>query len=87
MIKVQVSGGVVHELPTDLHTALMADPDSLKEWEDITPLARNEWICWVENAKQIETRNRRIRRTAEELVQGMRRPCCWAGCMHRVKKG
>lgn len=83
MITKEISGGVVHKLPADLKKALLANPDSLAEWEDITPLARNEWICWVEEAKKPETRARRIERTGTELLQGMRRPCCWAGCNHR----
>ena len=54
---------------------------------DITPLARNEFICWVEDAKQDVTRERRIRRTKEELEEGQRRPCCWPGCTHRERTG
>src|ERR1700735_1608961 len=53
----------------------------------ITPLARNEFICWVEDAKQRMTRERRIRRTKEELEEGQRRPCCWPGCNHRERTG
>jgi uncharacterized protein YdeI (YjbR/CyaY-like superfamily) len=82
-----VSGGVVHELPEDLREALVADAAVLAAWEDITPLARNEFICWVEDAKQQKTRERRIRRTREELEEGMRRPCCWPGCKHRERNG
>ena len=83
----QVSGGVVHELPVDLREALVADGAVLETWEDITPLARNEFICWVEDAKQEPTRVRRIRRTQEELEEGQRRPCCWPGCKHRDRTG
>lgn len=86
MTKQQVSAGTVHRLPTDLRKALLTDAKLLSRWEDITPLARNEYICWVENAKQIETRQRRIRRTGEELLEGKRRPCCWVGCLHRTDK-
>lgn len=82
----QILGGTIHELPADLRKTLVAHPDALALWNDITPLARNEWICWVENAKLIDTRNRRIERTAIELVEGMRRPCCWMGCIHRTDK-
>lgn len=82
-----VPGGVVHELPRDLRTALAASPPALDAWTDITPLARNEFICWVEDAKQASTRERRIRRTREELEEGMRRPCCWPGCKHRERNG
>ncbi len=83
----RVPGGVVHELPEDLRKALLANPAALDAWMDITPLARNEFICWVEDAKQPMTRNRRIRRTQEELEEGMRRPCCWPGCSHRERTG
>lgn len=85
MTKNTISSGTVHVLPADLKQALAADNEVLALWEDITPLARNEFICWVENAKMIETRKRRVKRTCEELTEGKRRPCCWAGCIHRVK--
>jgi uncharacterized protein YdeI (YjbR/CyaY-like superfamily) len=80
-------GGVVHELPADLREGLTTSAKALEAWGDITPLARNEFICWVEDAKQEKTRERRIRRTREELEEGMRRPCCWPGCQHRERNG
>lgn len=83
----RVPGGVVHKLPGDLRQALMANPTAFDAWKDITPLARNEFICWVEDAKQDQTRERRIRRTQEELEDGLRRPCCWPGCKHRERNG
>ena len=83
----RVPGGVVHKLPADLRTALIADAAALEAWKDVTPLARNEFICWVEDAKQQLTRERRIRRTREELQEGQRRPCCWPGCKHRERSG
>jgi hypothetical protein len=83
----RVPGGVVHELPEDLRKALIANPPALDAWKDITALARNEFICWVEDAKQPVTRERRIRRTQEELEEGQRRPCCWPGCVHRERTG
>ncbi len=43
----QVCGGVVHSLPRDLRSALAANGVALVAWNDITPLARNEFICWV----------------------------------------
>ncbi|WP_281919983.1 YdeI/OmpD-associated family protein [Nocardia cyriacigeorgica] len=61
--------------------------EALAAWRDITPLARNEFICWVEDAVQPQTRERRIRRTQEELEEGQRRPCCWPGCKHRERNG
>jgi uncharacterized protein YdeI (YjbR/CyaY-like superfamily) len=84
---VRLSGGVVHALPRDLREALLGSAVALAAWKDITPLARNEFICWVEDAKQVATRARRIRRTVEELEEGQRRPCCWPGCRHRERTG
>ena len=78
-----VSGGVVHDLPQDLKRTLMSDATALATWEDITPLARNEWICWIESAKKVETRTRRLEWCRENLRDGKRRPCCWPGCPHR----
>ncbi|MDM3895257.1 YdeI/OmpD-associated family protein [Mycobacterium intracellulare] len=83
----RVPGGVVHKLPADLRESLLANPTALAAWNDITSLARNEFICWVEDAKQEATRARRIRRTEEELEEGKRRPCCWPGCKHRERTG
>jgi uncharacterized protein YdeI (YjbR/CyaY-like superfamily) len=82
-----IPGGVVHELPADLRAELVAHGTAIEAWRDITPLARNEFICWVEDAKRPPTRERRIRRTREELEEGMRRPCCWPGCSHRERDG
>ena len=74
-------------MPDDLQAELIAGSDATALWQDITTLARNEFICWVEDAKQESTRERRIRRTREELDEGMRRPCCWPGCSHRERTG
>jgi len=79
----QIATGVVHEVPTDLRRALIADDSALERWQDLTPLARNEWICWVISTKKPETRNKHVERTITELLQGVRRPCCWMGCDHR----
>lgn len=83
MGKKGISSGVVHTLPLDLRKVLHANPGAVLVWEDITPLARNEWICWVISAKLPETRVRRIRILVENLSVGKRRPCCFAGCSHR----
>ena len=80
-----IAAGVVHSVPADLRKVLRADKAARTAWEDITPLARNEWICWVEDAKKQETRRNRIHRVRAELKEGIRRPCCWAGCPHREK--
>ena len=73
-------------MPADLRAALLANDTALVAWKDITPLGRNEFICWVEDAKQAKTRQRRIERTLEELLEGKKRPCCWVGCIHRTDK-
>lgn len=78
--------GTVHVAGDDLQSALRADPKVLQIWKNLTPLGRNEFICWVEDAKQATTRQRRIARSCDELLQGKRRPCCWAGCIHRPDK-
>lgn len=81
-----ISGGVVHKVPVDLREALASDSAAQAIWEDLTPLARNEWICWVIFVKKDETRKEHIKRTVSELKEGMRRPCCWLGCIHRKDK-
>lgn len=78
--------GTVHQVPDDLRTAIEADPAALALWQGLTRLGRNEFVCWVLDAKQAATRARRITRTGEELREGNRRPCCWAGCIHRTDK-
>ena len=83
MKKKIISSGVVHRAPADLKKVLISAPLALTVWEDITPLARNEWICWIENAKKQETRERRMRIMLDKFKKGERRPCCWAGCTHR----
>jgi hypothetical protein len=86
MINKKISGGVVHEVPEDLKKALTSSSKTLGLWEGLTPLARNEWICWVTYFKKEETRNNHIARVVSELHEGVRRPCCWIGCIHRKDK-
>ncbi len=81
-----VSTGTVHSLPTDLKAAIVATPKVHALWEVITPLARNEWICWVISGKKAETRDIRIKKAISKMKGGMRRPCCWIGCIHRDDK-
>lgn len=85
MTKDKISSGTVHKLPADLGEALIVNPKALAIWEDISSLARNEWICWVTSGKKLETRTIRINKAISKLKGGMRRPCCWAGCIHRSK--
>lgn len=83
MSKAIISEGTAHKLPADLKDVLLSVVEARQAWEDITPLARNEFICWVEDAKKPETRTSRIERTKMDMITGKRRPCCWAGCIHR----
>lgn len=78
-----IPNGAVHTVPVDMKKLITSMSDVYEMWCDITPLARNEWICWIESAKKLETRERRMRIMSENLVAGKRRPCCWAGCVHR----
>jgi len=86
MTKRNISNGVAHKVPADLRIALALDSKALAVWNDLTPLARNEWICWVTFVKKDETRKKHVKRTIIELKAGMRRPCCWLGCPHRKDK-
>lgn len=82
----KISGGTAHKIPDDLKKTLLSDPKALSAWEDITPLARNEWICWTISVKSPEKRAEHVKRVRSELKEGMRRPCCWIGCTHRTDK-
>ncbi len=86
MTEDKLATGVVHSVPADLQETLMSSSTVIDAWNDLTPLARNEWICWVTSAKRSETRIKRIVRVKTELLDGKRRPCCWPGCPHRKDK-
>ena len=73
----------MHKMPADLQKVITSSSAMKAAWGDITPLARNEWICWIISGKRAEKRDIRIRKTLSKLKGGMRRPCCWAGCPHR----
>lgn len=82
----QILHGTVHQVQPDMAEALRCSPAMFELWQSLTPLGRNEFICWVDDAKLAKTRARRIARTCEELAEGKRRPCCWPGCVHRDDK-
>lgn len=71
----------LHTIPADLKKVLTFELQ--KVWKTLTPLSKNEWICWVTMAKKTETRNLRLERLNAELLEGKKRPCCWPGCPHR----
>ncbi len=83
MTNEKIADGTVHKMPEDFRKAIVSIPKVLGLWKDITPLARNEWICWVISGKKMETRGIRIAKALSKMKSGMRRPCCWAGCIHR----
>ncbi len=82
----QIEPSSHHDLPLDMQQVLESNPDLLALWNAITPIARNEWICWVSLVKTEETRKRHIERMQEDLRAGKKRPCCWPGCPHRNPK-
>lgn len=86
MIREEIADGTVHKIPADLKAALISAPAALVAWESLTPLARNEWICWTINVKRQVIREKHVKRVVTELKQGKRRPCCWIGCFHRTDK-
>lgn len=79
----KVLNGTVHKTPKDFKESLIKNSKALETWNDITPLARNEWICWTISVKKEETRISHIKRALNDLSIGKRRPCCWPGCTHR----
>lgn len=85
MSKKLISTGVVHTVPRDLQSILGSQSTLLKTWNGLTPLSRNEWICWVTSVKKDETRLKHLQQLQSDLQKGKRRPCCWPGCPHRKR--
>ncbi|MBS1643721.1 MAG: YdeI/OmpD-associated family protein [Bacteroidetes bacterium] len=83
MANTTIEEGVVHTVTDDIKEALLSDPELLARWNKLTPLARNEWICWTTIVKQEATRKEHVKRLSENILQGKKRPCCWPGCPHR----
>lgn len=79
----KIADGILHEVPEDMGQALTSNEQILVNWNNLTPIQRNEWICWVTIVKKSVTRMEHIARMAEELLEGKRQPCCWPGCPHR----
>jgi len=83
MVKKTTTPKAIHKIPEDLQKVLNSNPDVLTKWSSLTPLAQNEWICWITIVKKPETRKSHLKRLCEDLAKGKRRPCCWPGCPHR----
>ena len=73
-------------VPADLRKSLGASSAVIALWEQITPMARRDWVRWITSAKQEETRRRRIEAACDMLSSGKRRPCCFPG-INFVTKG
>ncbi|MEN9852087.1 MAG: hypothetical protein RI996_30 [Candidatus Parcubacteria bacterium] len=73
----------LHSIPTDIQQLLDSDTSLAALWNTLTPLAHNEWICWVTIVKKEETRKEHLVRLKSDILAGKRRPCCWPGCPHR----
>lgn len=82
----EIKGGSVHEITSELKTLLESQEDLIQIWNNLTPLSRNEWICWIITAKKSETRLKRLRKLKEDLINNKKRPCCWPGCPHHNPK-
>jgi len=78
-----ILSGIVHEIPEDIAKILLENDAILDKWHALTPIQRNEWICWVTIVKKEQTRAEHIIRMMDELKAGKRKPCCWPGCPHR----
>jgi hypothetical protein len=65
-------------VPRDLEAALAGAPQKIRDlWNDITPMARWEWVRWVEATRSADTRRRRVEVTISKMNSGKRRPCCF----------
>jgi uncharacterized protein YdhG (YjbR/CyaY superfamily) len=82
-LNINVLNGILHEVPADIKKVLKTNADLLERWNKLTPIQRNEWICWVTIVKKAETRADHINRMTAELKERKRKPCCWPGCPHR----
>jgi uncharacterized protein YdeI (YjbR/CyaY-like superfamily) len=83
MTKIPNTTNFLHEMPPDLQKVIDSSGQLQTAWNKLTPLARNEWICWVTIVKQEKTRLEHLERIQIELLEGQKRPCCWPGCPHR----
>lgn len=79
----KIADGILHEVTDDIQKALSTNAEIVAKWNSLTPIQRNEWICWVTIVKKSETRAEHIERLIEDLQAGKRQPCCWPGCPHR----
>lgn len=86
MTNLGIEEGLVHQVTEDIRTVLISNPELMVKWNKLTPLARNEWICWTTIVKQEKTRKEQLERLREDILGGKKRPCCWPECPHRNPK-
>lgn len=79
----EIQSSAFHELTKEIKEILLSKDDLLKKWNSLTPIQRNEWICWITMPKKQETKDEHLKRFQEEISNGKKRPCCWPGCPHR----
>ena len=65
-------------VPTEFRKALTGAPLAQALWRELTPIARRDFITWIDSAKESETRRRRIEKACSMLAAGKRRPCCFS---------
>lgn len=82
----KIEAGILHEVSPDIEAVLAADTGLLERWNKLTPIQRNEWICWVTIVKKSETRIAHVQRLISDIKEGKKQPCCWPGCPHRRAK-
>ncbi|MCO6495204.1 MAG: YdeI/OmpD-associated family protein [Bacteroidetes bacterium] len=83
MSEIKLAQGIFHVLPDDIENALKQEGVLIEKWNKLTPIQRNEWICWVTIVKKTETRVAHIHRLVDDIKSGKKQPCCWPGCPHR----
>ncbi len=81
-VKPVLLSGTYHRIPADIKNILASNSILATKWNDLTSLARNEWICWTTIVKKEETRKKHVERLANDISKGKKRPCCWPGCPH-----
>lgn len=83
MARQKLSASAFHEIFSELADRILADSALVEAWESLTPIMRNEWICWIAMPKKQSTRDNHLERALDEMRAGKRNPCCWPGCPHR----
>lgn len=78
----KIENSVFHELPDDMKIILNWNNVLLDKWMNLTPKAKNEWICWITMVKKEETRKSHLEKFVSDVVSWKKRPCCWPGCPH-----